>query len=71
MSEVISFRVKKRIKQLMNMVKINWRKEVEEFIETGAKEILRREILKDSEHLLTKMKKINNAQLIREDHDAR
>lgn len=55
----------------MKLVNINWREEIERFIETRAKEILREEILKDSAKLLKRMKKIDNYELIRADRDER
>lgn len=71
MSEVISIRVKKHVKRLMKLVNINWREEIEKFIERKAKEVLREKILDDSLKLLKKMKKIDNYELIREDRDER
>lgn len=71
MSEVISIRVKKHVKRLMKLVNINWREEIEKFIEWKAKEVLREKILDDSLKLLKKMKKIDNYKLIREDRDER
>jgi len=71
MSEVISIRVKKHVKRLMKLVNINWREEIEKFIERKAKEVLREKILDDSLKLLKKMKKIDNYKLIREDRDER
>ena len=71
MSEVVSFRVKKSVKKLMGMVDIDWRREIERFIEQKAKMLLREKILKESEELLNEMLEIDNYLLIREDRDER
>jgi len=71
MSEVVSFRVKKSVKKLMSMVDIDWRREIERFIEQKAKMLLREKILKESEELLNEMLEIDNYSLIREDRDER
>ncbi len=71
MSEVVSFRVKKSVKKLMGMVDIDWRREIERFIEQKAKMLLREKILKESEELLNEMLEIDNYSLIREDRDER
>ncbi len=55
----------------MRQVDINWRSEIERFIERRAKQAIREKILSETESLLKSMKKINNYELIREDRDER
>ena len=71
MSDVISIRVRKHIKELMKRANLNWRIEIERFIERRAKQVIRERILLESESLLKYMKKISNSELIREDRDER
>jgi len=59
MSAVISIRVKKEIKKLMASVKIDWRKEIEEFIRRRALEEIRKEILLKAKENIKLMKEID------------
>lgn len=58
---------------MMQRVNINWRKEIEEFIEMRIREELKREYLEEAKKIRERIPKIDksNAELIREDRDAR
>ena len=73
MSAVLSIRISRRLKKMMQRVNINWRKEIEEFIEMRIREELKREYLEEAKKIRERIPKIDksNAELIREDRDAR
>jgi len=65
----VSFRVRKRVKELMRLVNIDWRSEIERFIEEKAKKLLREQLLRESEKFLERMNEIPNYELLRESRD--
>ena len=73
MSAVLSIRIDKRLKDLMQRVNVNWRKEIEAFIRMRIREELKRKHLEDARRIRKKIPPIDksNAELIREDRDAR
>ena len=73
LSAVLSIRIDKRLKELMQKVNINWKKEIEEFIRMRIREELKRKYLEDARRIRKRIPPIDrsNAELIREDRDAR
>jgi len=73
LSAVLSIRINKRLKNLMKKVKVDWKKEIEEFISAKIREELKHVYLEDAKKIRKKISPIDksNAELIREDRDAR
>ena len=73
MSAVISIRVSKELKEKMKGIPIDWRREIERFIEQKIREYMKKKYLEIARRCREKMKMlpISGAELIREDRDAR
>ncbi|MCY0858833.1 MAG: VapB-type antitoxin [Sulfolobaceae archaeon] len=69
MSTVISIRIPKELKQLMDIVNVDWQTELREYIQRRVREELMKYYLENSKSNLEKMKVIDNAELIREDRE--
>jgi hypothetical protein len=70
MSTVYSIRIPKKLRELMNSVNVDWQKEISKYIEDRVRKELIRKYIEEGKNNLTKMKNINNSDLIREDRDA-
>ena len=73
MSEVVSIRVSKELKEAMKKVKVNWRREIENFIRERIRQYLKEYYLKKARIHRTKMPKFESthAEWIRKDRDER
>ncbi len=72
MSHVISFRIQKNLKNLMDKVDVNWSEEIKRFIEWRVREELKRKFLSEARSLRKRIgveSKISAAELIREDRE--
>ncbi|WP_245526993.1 VapB-type antitoxin [Acidianus hospitalis] len=54
----------------MNSVNVDWQREISKYIEDRVRKELIRKYIEEGKNNLTKMKNINNSDLIREDRDA-
>ncbi|AEE94550.1 VapB-type antitoxin [Acidianus hospitalis W1] len=70
MSTVYSIRIPKKLRELMNSVNVDWQREISKYIEDRVRKELIRKYIEEGKNNLTKMKNINNSDLIREDRDA-
>ncbi|MEM1627536.1 MAG: hypothetical protein QXV69_09800 [Sulfolobaceae archaeon] len=70
MSTVYSIRIPKKLRELMNLVNVDWQKEISKYIEDRVREELIRKYIEEGRKNLAKMKNISNADLIREDREA-
>ncbi|MDE1822759.1 MAG: hypothetical protein KGI00_01695 [Candidatus Micrarchaeota archaeon] len=72
MSEIVTIRVSKELKELMNKYDINWSEELREYIEAKMKSFrlhgLLKGIVKDAQKIKVKG---DSTKLIREDRDSR
>ena len=73
MSEVLSIRIRKELKEAMKKIKIDWRSEIEGFIERQVKKYTKELYLEKARRLRGRLKAIDfsQAEWIREDRDAR
>ena len=73
MSEVLSIRIRKELKEAMKKIKIDWRREIEEFIERQVKKYTKELYLEKARRLRGRLKAIDfsQAEWIREDRNAR
>ncbi|MCI2414692.1 MAG: VapB-type antitoxin [Candidatus Aramenus sp.] len=69
MSTVISIRIPKELKQLMDKVNVDWQTEIREYIKRRIREELLKYYLESSKPYLEQMKTIDNVELIREDRE--
>jgi hypothetical protein len=69
-STVYSIRIPKKLRELMNSVNVDWQREISKYIEDRVRKELIRKYIEEGKNNLTKMKNINNSDLIREDRDA-
>ena len=70
MSTVYRIRIPKKLRELMNSVNVDWQREITKYIEDRVRKELIRKYIEEGKNNLTKMKNINNSDLIREDRDA-
>ena len=72
MSAVISIRISKELKEKMMSIPIDWRSEIERFIERKIREYMKKKYLEIARRCREKMKMlpISSVELIREDRDA-
>lgn len=72
LSVVLSIRISKNLKKIMQEIPIDWRREIETFIRDKIREFLKEQYLKEAEELRKRIPPISttNAELIREDRDA-
>jgi len=73
MSEVLSIRIKKELKKAMREVNIDWRKEIEKFIEEKIRQFKKEEFLRKAKYHRGKLPllEFSQAEWIREDRDER
>ena len=73
MSEVLSIRIRKELKEAMKKIKIDWRREIERFIERQVRKYTKELYLEKARRLRGRLKEIDfsQAEWIREDRDAR
>ena len=72
MSHVISFRIQKDLKTLMDKVDVNWSEEIKRFIERRVREELKRKFLSEARDLRKRIgveSRVSAAELIREDRE--
>jgi len=72
MSYVISVRIRRELKELMDKVGVNWSEEIRRFLERRVREEMRRKFLDDAKRLRSRIgveSKVSAAELIREDRD--
>lgn len=72
MSHVISLRIQRELKKLMDKTGLDWKEEIRQFIERRAREELRRRFLNDARNLRKRIgveSSISSAELIREDRE--
>ena len=73
MSEVLSLRIRRDLKEAMRKIAINWREEIEKFIEAKIKEYTKELYLEKARKRREKLMQVNfsQAEWIRENRDAR
>ncbi len=73
MSEVLSIRISRKLKEAMRKADINWRMEIESFIKRKLHQYFKEKYLKEAKLLRSKIPsaKVSSAELIREDRDER
>ena len=73
MSEVLSIRIRRELKEAMKKIKIDWRSEIERFIEKQIKKYTKELYLKKAKERRDKLKEVDfsQAEWIRADRDAR
>ena len=73
LSEVLSIRISKELKEAMKSVDIDWKKEIELFIRNKIRDYLKRKYLERARRKRNKLPKLpmSHSELIREDRDAR
>ncbi len=72
MSYVVSFRIQKELKNLMDAVDIDWSREIRNFIEKRVREELKKKFLSDARELRRRIgvkSTISAAELIRRDRE--
>lgn len=72
MSHVISLRIQKDLKNLMDMVDVNWSEEIKHFIERRVREELKKKFLSEARSLRKRIgveSRVSAAELIREDRE--
>lgn len=70
MSTVYSIRIPKKLRELMNLVNVDWQKEISKYIEDRVRKELIRKYIEEGKNNLIEMKNISNSDLIREDREA-
>ncbi len=73
MSEVLSIRISKELREAMKKIDIDWRREIESFIKRRLRHYFKEKYLRDARLLRSNIHKakISSAELIREDRDER
>ena len=73
LSEVLSIRISKELKKAMRNIKLNWRKEIEEFIKHRIRIYLKEYYIQEAKKYRKKMPTVatSQARWIREDRNGR